>query len=72
MVHTYPALVMIERKAVCLCHCVHYMSSPNGSQPAQLLEGLAHNPLELQSGCSVLCNDTQSSDSWQYNMQPKT
>ena len=29
-------------------------SSPNGSQPAQLLEGLAHSPLELQSGCSVL------------------
>ena len=40
-----------------------HMSSPNGSQPAQLLEGLAHNPLELQSGCSVLYNDTQSSDS---------
>ena len=35
--------------------CMHnVMNLPNGSQPAQLLEGLAHSPLELQSGCRVL------------------
>ena len=30
--------------------------SPNGSHPLQLLEGIAHDPVTLQSGYSVLCS----------------
>ena len=48
--------------------CILYirMSLPNDShwELAQLLEGLAHNPLELQSGCSVHYNDTQFRDTY--------